>query len=184
MIHNISPNDAAARLAAGTALLVDVREAGEFAARHAAGSLSRPLSLADQGPLLCGSGIDVIFTCQTGRRTAANAARLAALVPGRRGLVLDGGLDGWARAGQKLVGSEAALPLPLMRQVQIAAGLLVLAGVALAVLVAPGFIALAGFVGAGLTFAGVSGWCGMARLLALMPWNRPAAPVPAAPLAA
>ena len=28
------------------------------------------------------------------------------------------------------------------------------------------------FVGAGLTFAGVSGWCGMAKLLAFMPWNR------------
>jgi hypothetical protein len=27
-------------------------------------------------------------------------------------------------------------------------------------------------VGAGLTFAGVSGFCGMARLLAVMPWNR------------
>jgi hypothetical protein len=28
------------------------------------------------------------------------------------------------------------------------------------------------FVGAGLTFAGISGFCGMAHLLALMPWNR------------
>jgi hypothetical protein len=27
-------------------------------------------------------------------------------------------------------------------------------------------------VGAGLVFAGVSGFCGMARLLAVMPWNR------------
>jgi hypothetical protein len=42
-------------------------------------------------------------------------------------------------------------------------------------LVTPGFFALAGFVGAGLTFAGVSGFCGMARLLALLPWNRTAA---------
>jgi hypothetical protein len=31
---------------------------------------------------------------------------------------------------------------------------------------------LSGFVGAGLVFAGVTGFCGMARLLALMPWNR------------
>jgi hypothetical protein len=27
-------------------------------------------------------------------------------------------------------------------------------------------------VGAGLTFAGISGFCGMARLLAVMPWNK------------
>ena len=59
-----------------------------------------------------------------------------------------------------------------MRQVQIAAGSLVLAGVLLGAFVAPGFYALSGFVGAGLLFAGVSGFCGMARLLAVMPWNR------------
>ena len=27
-------------------------------------------------------------------------------------------------------------------------------------------------IAAGLVFAGVSGFCGMARLLAVMPWNR------------
>jgi hypothetical protein len=42
----------------------------------------------------------------------------------------------------------------------------------LGALVAPGFYALSGFVGAGLLFAGVSGFCGMARLLAVMPWNK------------
>jgi Protein of unknown function (DUF2892) len=39
-------------------------------------------------------------------------------------------------------------------------------------LVAPAWFALSAFVGAGLTFAGVSGFCGMARLLMLAPWNR------------
>ena len=33
-------------------------------------------------------------------------------------------------------------------------------------------ILLSGFVGAGLVFAGVSGFCGMARILSLMPWNK------------
>jgi rhodanese-related sulfurtransferase len=59
-----------------------------------------------------------------------------------------------------------------MRQVQIAAGSLVLLGLILGTWVAPGWIAISGFVGAGLVFAGVSGFCGMARLLAVMPWNR------------
>jgi len=45
-------------------------------------------------------------------------------------------------------------------------------GVVLGWLVAPEFYLLSGFVGAGLTMAGVTGFCGMARLLALMPWNR------------
>jgi hypothetical protein len=48
----------------------------------------------------------------------------------------------------------------------------VLIGVILGALVAPGFYALSAFVGAGLLVAGVTGFCGMARVLALMPWNR------------
>jgi len=60
-----------------------------------------------------------------------------------------------------------------MRQVQITAGSLVVLGIVLAVLYSPWFMALSAFVGAGLVFAGVSGFCGMANLLAFMPWNRP-----------
>ena len=59
-----------------------------------------------------------------------------------------------------------------MRQVQIVAGSLVVIGVLLGLLVAPGWFGFAAFVGAGLTFAGVTGFCGMARLLMLAPWNR------------
>jgi len=48
--------------------------------------------------------------------------------------------------------------------------------VLLAVAVSPWGLLLSGFVGAGLVFAGISGFCGMARLLAWMPWNRRAVP--------
>ena len=51
----------------------------------------------------------------------------------------------------------------------------VVVGAALGAMVHPGFYALSAFVGAGLVFAGVSGTCMMARLLALAPWNRRAA---------
>jgi len=105
-----------------------------------------------------------------------NANRLAKLVPdGMAQFVLENGLNGWKGAGLPLSGPDASRPLPLMRQVQLVAGLLVLAGVTLGFLVAPPWFGLAAFVGAGLSFAGASGWCGMARLLAVMPWNRAAA---------
>jgi rhodanese-related sulfurtransferase len=106
-------------------------------------------------------------------RTGANAARLAAPVAGDA-FVLAGGVDAWAAAGLT-VAEDRRAPLEMVRQVQIAAGTLVLAGVLLGWLVAPGFFALAGLVGAGLVFAGISGFCGMARLLARLPWNRAAA---------
>ena len=88
--------------------------------------------------------------------------------------ILEGGLDAWRKAGLP-VALDRSQPIEIMRQVQIAAGSLVLLGVVLGAFVAPGFYPLSGFVGAGLLFAGVSGFCGMARLLAVMPWNRRAA---------
>jgi hypothetical protein len=67
---------------------------------------------------------------------------------------------------------DTGQPIEMQRQVQIAAGVLVLLGVVLGYFASPAFYGISAFVGAGLTFAGISGWCGMAQLLALMPWNR------------
>lgn len=102
-----------------------------------------------------------------------------------RAYQLEGGLQAWKRAGLPTVTDRNA-PLPIMRQMQIAAGSLVLLGVVLATLVSPWFMALSAFVGAGLIVAGVTGFCAMANLLQHMPWNRARAveaPDAAAPLA-
>ncbi|MDW8399764.1 MAG: DUF2892 domain-containing protein, partial [Acetobacteraceae bacterium] len=80
-------------------------------------------------------------------------------------------LEAWKAAGLP-VAEDRRQPIELMRQVQIAAGSLVLVGVLLGALLHPGFFALSGFVGAGLVFAGATGTCGLAQLLRLMPWNR------------
>lgn len=166
----LSPVEVRARLSDGAAVLVDIREADEFARSHVAGALSRPLSQWEQAHLSITPGSDVIFTCRSGMRTSGACDRLAARIDSIA-YVLDGGLDGWAKAGLPLEVNRKA-PLEIMRQVQIAAGLLVLTGVVLGFTVAPVWFGLAGFVGAGLTFAGVSGFCGMARVLMLAPWNR------------
>jgi hypothetical protein len=65
-----------------------------------------------------------------------------------------------------------------MRQVQIVAGSMALAGALLAWLVSPWFIALSGFVGAGLMFAGITDTCMMAMLLAKLPYNQPKTAAP------
>jgi rhodanese-related sulfurtransferase len=113
----------------------------------------------------------VIFHCRSGARTKGNAPRLAAAAGKCETYILDGGLDAWKKVGLP-VALDRSQPIDIMRQVQIVAGSLVLIGVVLGALVAPGFYALSGFVGAGLLFAGASGFCGMARLLGLLPWNR------------
>jgi rhodanese-related sulfurtransferase len=103
-------------------------------------------------------------------RTGANCDRLAAAVDGQA-YVLEGGVDAWAAAGLP-VSEDRKAPLEIMRQVQIAAGSLVLVGVGLGFALHPAFFGISAFVGAGLAFAGATGFCGMARMLAAMPWNR------------
>ncbi|MFT3998170.1 MAG: DUF2892 domain-containing protein, partial [Asticcacaulis sp.] len=63
-------------------------------------------------------------------------------------------------------------------QTQLTIGVGLLIATLAALFVHPLFVLLAGFFGAGLTFAGLSGFCGLARLLALMPWNRSPLPHP------
>lgn len=171
-LTKLKPKAVADLLARGQAVLIDIRDPDEFARRHVKGARLRPLATVEADPLPIPKGQKVVFTCRSGMRTAANCDRLAAVVEGEA-FVLEGGVDGWAAAGLPLTLNRKA-PLELMRQVQIAAGSLVLLGVLLGLLVHPGFFGLSAFVGAGLTFAGATGFCGMARLLAVMPWNRPA----------
>ena len=169
----LTPETVEERVRQGHALLIDIREDDEFARRHIPGALSRPLSRFGAVALPEMAGTDVIFTCRSGMRTATNSERLAAPVDGNAYL-LEGGLDNWVRAGLPVEPNRKA-PLEMMRQVQIVAGSLVLAGVLLGWLVSPLFFGLSAFVGAGLIFAGISGFCGMAKLLAFLPWNRPVA---------
>lgn len=166
----LKPDDVERRLQRRQAVLVDIREADEFARRHVRGALSRPLSAFEQAHLKVDPGKDVVFTCRTGMRTGANCQRLAAVVEGPA-YVLEGGVDAWAAAGLP-VNEDRKAPLEIQRQVHIAAGALVLAGVVLGFALHPAFYGLSAFVGAGLAFAGVTGFCGMAMLLARAPWNR------------
>lgn len=170
ILNKLSPQQVRERIDAGRAVLVDIREPDEFARSHVKGAHSQPLSAWENAHLSIAPDADVIFTCRSGMRTAGACDRLASKVTGDA-FVLDGGVDAWAKAGLP-VETDADVPMEIMRQVQIAAGSLVLIGVFLGFLVAPAWFGLSAFVGAGLTFAGISGFCGMGRLLMLAPWNR------------
>ena len=82
---------------------------------------------------------------------------------------MEGGATAWDKAGLPVVRSRRSLPM--FRQIQIGAGGMVLLGLALG-LAWPQWLWLSAFVGAGLVFAGVTGFCGLGLLLARMPWNK------------
>ena len=170
-LPSLSPQQAQALRAQG-AVLVDIRNPDEYAREHIPGAVPWPITQPAEH--LPDGATALVFHCRSGARTQAHAAELAGAA-GCQAYLLEGGLDAWRRAGLP-VQVDRRQPIELMRQVQIAAGALVLAGVLLAVAVSPWGLLLSGFVGAGLMFAGISGFCGMARLLAWMPWNRRAVP--------
>lgn len=171
MLKTISAQDAS-RLLRDGATLVDVREPDEHARERILGAHSLPLSQLQEVELTVAKGQPVLFHCRSGARTSGNADRLAEKAGDWEAFIVEGGLDAWKKAGLP-VAMDRRQPLELMRQVQIAAGSMVVLGVILGVTVSPLFYALSGFVGAGLVFAGVTGTCGLASVLRLMPWNRP-----------
>ena len=84
--------------------------------------------------------------------------------------IVAGGLAAYTAAGGATEKGRAVMSLE--RQVRLVAGALVFLGALLAFFVHVGFAALSAFVGAGLVFAALTNTCGMAMVLAKMPWNR------------
>ena len=149
---------------AGT-LAVDVRESDEFAYEHIAGTVSFPQSRLDAEIGRLPKDKELYVFCHTGIRSAQVADILK-----KRGFekvhLVEGGIAAWTGAGFPVQRSKG--PVPVMRQVQIIAGSLALIGGLF-----PSLRWVAVIAGAGLIFAGVSGFCTMAKLLAFLPWNKP-----------
>ena len=162
------------RLAAGQpARLLDVRTPGEYAAAHVPGAKLIPLDGLDAAAFCRERGADgtpVYVLCQSGGRARRAIEKLASA--GVQGCVLvEGGTQAWIDAGLPVNRGESRV-LPLMRQVQIVVGFLSAAGAALALTVSPRYALIPLVIGCGLLFAGLTGFCGLAMLLAKMPWNK------------
>lgn len=171
-IKVIAPEHVKSKLVQG-AVLVDIRQPDEYRREHIGQSVLQPLDqIKQQGlPEAAKQASCVIFHCKSGMRTRNAADALAQCCDGKEAFILEKGLDGWKSAGFPTEINRSQ-PLELMRQVQIAAGSLALAGAVLGRFVSPAFYLLCAFVGLGLLTAGITGFCGMARLLMVMPWNR------------
>ena len=153
--------------------LLDVRTPGEYESAHIRGAYNVPLDrLGEHGAEIRAAVAEpVVLVCQSGQRARkAEEALRAAGMPNLH--VLDGGVNGWIASGRSVVRGTSRLTME--RQVRIAAGALAAIGGVLALVVNPLFALLPAFVGSGLVFAGVTNTCGMALLLARLPYNRPA----------
>ncbi|TWT98211.1 rhodanese-like domain-containing protein [Stieleria varia] len=152
--------------------LIDVRMPTEFREVHAECARSVPLESLDPAAVMASrngnAGHPLYVICRSGNRSSQACQKF--LDAGFENVVnVEGGTMAWEKAGLPVVRGKKSLPL--MQQVQITAGFLVVLGVALSLL-HPYFIGLSAFVGAGLMFAGITGLCPMASFIAKMPWNQ------------
>lgn len=168
-LKTITPLEAKAWLDRNEAVLLDVREAAEYKATHIPGSHWIPLGQISAARLPRGHHKKILIHCQVGKRGEKACTTLMAEQSDLDVYNIEGGLNAWAAAGLPM---QTGTVLPLNRQVQVAVGLLLVLFTVAGFGVHPVFHILAGLMGLGLINAGVTGWCGMAMVLAKMPWNR------------
>lgn len=170
----ISSHDLQLLLSKGNeANLLDVRSPAEYASVHISGTTLIPLDELDPlefGRKRGGDSAPVIVICQSGGRAKRAIQKLEAAGV-QKCVLLEGGTQAWIDAGLPVNRGKSAV-LPLMRQVQITIGAVSATGALLSLLVDPRFAIIPLFMGCGLLMAGITGFCGLAVLMAQMPWNK------------
>jgi rhodanese-related sulfurtransferase len=171
--RSIAPASLSAILSAGKIHeLLDVRTPPEYASAHVPGAKLIPLGelkiaafLAQHTP-----GTPIYVLCHSGSRAKKALEQFE-----RAGcddcILVEGGTQAWIDAGLPIHGGVQTV-MPIMRQVQIVVGSLSAVSAILALSVNPWFAVLPLILGCGLLFAGITGTCGMALMLARLPWNR------------
>jgi rhodanese-related sulfurtransferase len=150
-------------------VLLDVRSTDEHLSGSIPGAICIPHTEIEKQISRLSPDQEIMLFCKSGGRSAKACETLKKL--GFKNITeLEGGFNNWCENNYPIKKKRQAISI--QRQVMIAAGTLVFSGAILGHLVNYNFYALSAFVGAGLMFAGFSGFCGMALLLEKMPWNQ------------
>ncbi|MER6334519.1 rhodanese-like domain-containing protein [Streptomyces sp. NPDC001034] len=174
-LTTLAPHQAQDRLHELT--VIDVRTPGEYAGGHIPGALNIPLDQLDRAlPDIRSAAerAEILVVCASGARSENACRQLAE--KGIHTATLAGGTGAWAAQGNDLdrpVACDVKSAWAMDRQVRLTAGSLVLTGLALGEFVHPAFRLLSAGVAGGLVFSAVTNTCGMAAMLAKLPYNRP-----------
>jgi len=110
----LAPAKVALMLREESIILIDVREAGEFAGEHIEGAHSFPLSSLDPSALPRDPSRTVVLHCGIGKRSAMAVQRcLAAGIPVH--IHMTDGIMGWKAAGLPTVSTKSTGPSLLDR---------------------------------------------------------------------
>jgi len=152
-------------------VVIDVREPGEHKTQKIYGSYNTPLGQVSIDSLPELQDKKVVIHCHSGRRSSMACESLLKQDPNIELYELEGGISSWV-AKNLPTESLGKKVIPIDRQVQVVVGVLLIIFAVLSLLVNSNFVILVLLIGCGLLFAGFSGSCMMAVLLAKMPWNK------------
>ncbi|MBL6665093.1 MAG: rhodanese-like domain-containing protein [Rickettsiales bacterium] len=172
-IHNIDPATLKEWLDNKESVLIDVREVVEYQSCSIPNSTHLPLSQVsiDKTHLPVHKNKKLVFHCKSGKRSMMACEKLI-----KEGIDcdiwnLEGGIDNWKNFNFPTTSSKNILPLE--RQTQLGISVIILTGLLLYYISSNSYyLALPLLAGIGLLNAGLTGWCGLAKLMSKMPWNK------------
>lgn len=153
------------------AVLIDVREIAEHENQRIAGATLIPLAEITKEKLPDIKNKKLVIHCQGGKRSLNACQKLMAENIGCEIYNLEGGINSWCVQGCDVISTKKFF-LPVDRQVQLTIGSLVFISSMLGYFFNINFLFISGFFGAGLIFAGLTGNCTLAKIIAKMPWNK------------
>lgn len=148
---------------------INVCSPAEYKERHISGVRNIPLDNLKNHLNEFVNKKTIYLHCRSGNRSQQAINTLQKLGVTAELVNVEGGLLAWQEAG--FTTNSHTTRLPIMRQVFIGAGTLVLLGLSLGFYYNDVFLLIPLFVSLGLLVSGITGWCGMALLLSKMPWN-------------
>lgn len=170
-MNTISPIELRKKIDAHHVMLIDVREPEDYKTESIEGAYLLPFSSHISDDLIPKTDKEIVFFCQIGKRSAKVCELVLSKDPTRVIYSLEGGINAWKQSGFATRNAHTGV-IALDRQIRIAAGFFVFLGVTLGAFVHSAYYLIPGFVGAGLMFSGITNWCGLAKILLKMPWNK------------
>ncbi len=153
------------------ALLIDVREPAEYEANNIKGSQLISLANVSLKNLPEIGNKKLVLHCQGGKRSFNGCQKLISENEDLEIYNLEGGISAWIQQGYNFQSSKKFF-LPIDRQVQVIIGSATFLTTIAGYFISNKFFIIPMVLGAGLIFAGLSGYCGLAILVAKMPWNK------------
>ncbi len=173
-VKNIDAQQLKAWLDSGEAILVDVREPGEFTEWRIPQAMSMPLTNIEAHlPHLEGEKRKIVFQCLKGKRGEMGAEAAMKKFADADIYNLTGDIEAWDAAGMTIT-RDANQPsgLPIVRQAHITVGALVCFFSLLALFGVKFGAVMSLLTGGGLLLAGLTGTCAVSILLKQCPWNK------------